>query len=344
MSLEKFTASVQQLEKLHPSFSDIHICSGREIGVRVGNDIVKIGESFSMEDVVNFLGDCNRDASRTDQDFALTANDYRWRVNACHNLSGIAIVGRKIPPEIPFIGSLGVPEFLGQVVNRSGGLFIVTGVTGSGKTTTLAAMLELANRTRPVKIITLEDPIEFVYQSKMADIIQREIGTHTPTFLSGIKSMMREDPDIALVGEIRDQETAEAAFELAETGHLVFATLHVDKAREAVDRLIGLFKNDKNSGMRLSTLSSVLIGTLSQKLAPKTTGGRVLVSELMINSPGIRSLIRDGESAKIQTLLETSSKLGMYTLNQNLEKLASEGVISRKTALEFSYDPDNLKV
>lgn len=344
MSLDKFTSFVQRFESSHPNFSDVHICSGREIGLRVGNDIVRVEEKFHKEDVVQLLRECGQNEVAQDSDFALSANGYRWRVNACHNIAGIALVGRKIPPEIPFIGSLGVPEYLSQVVSRSSGLFIVTGITGSGKTTTLAAMLELANRTRPVKIITLEDPIEFVYQSKMADVIQREIKTHTPTFLSGIKSMMREDPDIALVGEIRDQETAEAAFELAETGHLVFATLHADKARDAIDRLISLFKEDKNSGMRLSTLSSILIGTLTQKLAPKTSGGRVLVSELMINSPGIRSLIRDGESSKIQTLLETSSKLGMYTLNQNLEKLASGGVISRETALEFSYDPDNLKV
>lgn len=344
MSLEKFTHMVEAFNRLSPGFSDLHLCSGRPALVRQGNDLAPMEQEFTLEDMHQFIADNGKDVNALDLDFAVSAGGFRWRINMCRNLHGVALVARRIPPEVPFIGSLGVPEYLSSVVKRNSGLFVVTGITGSGKTTTLAAMLELINQTSASKIITLEDPIEFVYQPAKSDIIQRELGTHTDSFLTGIKAMLREDPDVALVGEIRDRLTAEAAIELAETGHLVFATLHADKASEVINRLSALFNTSDSGAMRLASLASTLIGTLTQKLVPKVGGGRVIASELMINTPGIAALIREGESAKIQNIIETSSSIGMYSLNQNLEKLVSQGKITRDTALAFSYDTNNLRV
>jgi twitching motility protein PilT len=344
MSLEKFASLIQAFDAVKPGFSDIHLCTGRKALVRVDNDLVPMDGEFTHDDFLAFMRQFNKKEDLLDTDFAVEAAGFRWRTNICRNLAGLALVARRIPPEVPFIGSLGVPEYLSTVAKKNSGLFIVTGITGSGKTTTLAAMLELINRTTPSKIVTLEDPIEFVYKPAMSDIIQRELYTHTSSFLDGIKAMLREDPDVALVGEIRDRVTAEAAFELAETGHLVFATLHADKAREAIDRLASLFSGNENGGMRLSSLASTLIGTLTQKLVPKVGGGRVIASELMINTPGVAALIREGDSAKLQNIIETSSSLGMYSLNQNLEQLYSRGLISRETAHKFSYDVDGLRV
>jgi twitching motility protein PilT len=346
MSIEKFSHAVQRIMGVAPKFSDIHLTSNKPVAYRIDNDVVKLEPQliFSHEEIENFVIESGRSITLRDTDFAVTSAGYRWRINFAHCLAGFSIVGRKIPNDIPFIGDLGVPEQLAKLARQVSGLLIVTGVTGSGKSTTLAALLEMINQTKPLKIITLEDPIEFVYVSKLADIMQREVETHTESFARGIKAAMREDPDIILVGEIRDLETAEAAFKAAETGHLVFATLHADNAKETIDRLVSLFENDKNSGMRLSTLSSVLIGTLSQKLIPKVGGGRVLATELMLNTGGIASIIRSGESARIQTILETSSSLGMMTLNQHLEKLFSQGLITRETARDFSYHVESLKV
>lgn len=345
MSKPKFAELVKHCEIVYVGYSDLHICANKPVAVRHFNDLIKLNDTvFNDQDIINFLKETGQPPHDLDNDFAVEAGDFRWRINAASSLSGMALVARKIPKDIPHISSLGVPKFLGKVIAKSSGLFLVTGITGSGKSTTLAAMIDLINKNRPVKIVTLENPIEFVYKAEKADIVQREIKVNTESFSTGIRAAMREDPDVILVGEIRDAETAEAALELAETGHLVFATLHSDKAKDSVDRLVSLFAGTSNTKMRLSSLSSALIGTLSQKLVNKMGGGRVMASELMINTPGVAALIRDGDSAKIQNIVETSSNDGMYTLNASLEGLVNKGLITPDTAREFSYDLDNLHV
>lgn len=352
MSTSTFEEVVQAATQEYcEKFSDIHLSLGRTPLVRQYADLKPISsigpitheffDGFLAERAELYAANKHR---ALDDDFAVSFSGTRWRVNSSVSLHGRTIITRRIPKDIPFIGDLGVPEYLKEVINKNAGIFLICGATGSGKTTTLAAMLELLNRTRAVKIITLENPVEFVYESKMADIIQREIGSNTPSFASGIRSAMRQDPDVVLVGEIRDKETAEAALELAETGHLVFATIHAEKTIGAVDRLMGLFKNDSNQSMRLASLSSSLIAVMAQKLVPKRETGLVLASELLIVTQGVRSCISEGQAAKASHILETSASMGMYTLNNSLTRLVTSGQITHETAKEYSYDPSTLLI
>lgn len=344
MSLDKFTQVVEDYHAQGLKFSDIHICEQSPIKLRIDNDLIAMSEIFGKNDIKSILSESNRNVDKQDDDFSLEAGGFRWRVNSASSFTGKSLVARKIPPTIPEIKSLGLPTFLMEVAQRTTGLFLFTGITGSGKTTSIASLTNFINQQSRVKIETLEDPIEYVYQPNLAEIIQREIPTHTPSFEHGIRAMMRRDPDIAVLGEIRDLETANAAFELAETGHLVFATLHADNAQGSIDRLVSLLKSDSSASMRLSTLSAVLIGTLSQKLIPKIGGGRVLASELMINVKSFKDVIASGDSKRIQQLLGQASSDGMYTLNNDLERLTRSGIITADTAKAFSYDVGTLKV
>ncbi|MFH1676699.1 MAG: type IV pilus twitching motility protein PilT [bacterium] len=270
----------------------------------------------------------------------------RFRVNVFYERDAIGIALRTIPQRIPKIEELGIPvEVCKEMSLKPRGLVLVTGPTGSGKSTSLAAMINFINENRPCNIITIEDPIEYKHVSKMAMISQREIGNDTVSFQRALRSALRQDPDVILLGEMRDLETIQTALTAAETGHLVFATLHTNSAVSSVDRIIDVFPAHQQAQIRLQ-LSMTIMGILSQTLLPRTRetgGGRIVAVETLVATHGIRNMIREAKSHQIPTALESGSKWGMRTLDLDLKRLVLEGKISLETALSICHHPDELR-
>lgn len=264
----------------------------------------------------------------------------RFRVNVFMDADGPAIAFRSIPSEIPTLQSLGLPETLKQFTQKSKGLVIVTGPTGSGKSTTLAAMINEVNISRRVHIITVEDPIEFVHAPKMALMTQREVGTHTNSFPMAIRAALREDPDVILVGEMRDLETISAAITLAETGHLVLATLHTQDAAQSIDRIIDIFPPHQQSQIR-TQLSTTLLGVVAQRLIPRADGsGRVLALEILVRNDAITNCIKEGNTHQIYSMMQIGKEDGMLTLDTSLAELYKNGLISEQDMLLRAHDPE----
>lgn len=260
----------------------------------------------------------------------------RFRINAYRQRGSAALAIRVIPVQIPSIQSLGLPAIAVSFVERPQGLVVVTGPTGSGKSTSLAAMVDHLNQTKQLHILTLEDPIEYLHRHKRSMVNQREVGADTAAFARGLRAGLRQDPDVILVGEMRDLETMATAIAAAETGHLVLATLHTPDAPQTVDRLIDSFPPEQQRQIRLQ-LASVLVGVISQRLVPRADGqGRVAVFEVLVNTPAVANLIRSEKVHQIRSAMETGRSQGMVTLLQSLRELEQRGIITAETVREFT--------
>jgi twitching motility protein PilT len=326
--------------------SDLHLRVGEPPILRVHGEIERIaGEAvLSAEDIDALLRalmpEQNRRefAEQNDTDFAYEiAGVGRFRGNALRERKGPAAVFRSIPASVVSVEDMGLSEEVQRLCQLSKGLVLVTGPTGSGKSTTLCALIDLINRTRSDHVITIEDPIEFVHENKKCLITQRHVGVHTSSFKHALRAALREDPDIVLVGELRDLETVSIAIETAETGHLVFGTLHTTSAVSTVERVIDQFPPDRQEQIRVM-LSESLKGVISQVLCKKIGGGRVAAREILLAMPAISNLIREGKTFQIQSVLQTSRRLGMVTMNDALVELVDAGLVEPKEAYMKATD------
>lgn len=331
--------------------SDLHLTVGYPPILRITKNLIEIesaanltpqaveGLAFvlmSQEQREEFL-------KEKELDFAYNFRDgARFRVNVFLQQGWVSVVLRLIPSEIKAIETLGLPPILHQFSQARQGLVLITGPTSQGKSTTLAAIVQEINQQRQDHIITIEDPIEYVFPKGKSLINQREIGRDTLSFSRALKSSLREDPDVIMVGELRDLETIATAITAAETGHLIFSTLHTNSASQTVHRMIDVFPSHQQNQIR-SQLASVLLGVVSQRLVPKINNGPVPACEIMLNNPAIANLIREDKIHEIPSIIETSSKLGMNSLNQSLASLVAEKIISPETALKYSLFPEELK-
>ena len=271
-------------------------------------------------------------------DFSFAFGDLgRFRVNAFHERGNLAASLRLIPNQIKTITELGMPPVIQSFADFPRGLVLVTGPTGSGKSTTLAALIDKINSEKAQHIITIEDPIEFTHKSKRSAIVQREVHYDTYSFSAALRSSLRQDPDVVLIGEMRDLETISAAITIAETGHLVFATLHTNSAAQSIDRMIDVFPPHQQPQVR-SQLANILQGICAQRLVPAIGGGRVVAAEVMVANPAIRNIIREGKSHQLDTIIQTGGDQGMQTMDRTLVKLVQSGVVTYDDAREFAVD------
>ena len=303
---------------------------------------VKVLESSEVDRLVaGVLGkDLSEQFRRTRQvDFAFTwANQARVRGNAFFQKGTAALSLRVIPFAIPTFAELGVPPVIEEWVRLPKGLVLVTGPTGSGKSTTLAAMIDHINEHRAVHVITIEDPVEYVHQHKRSAVNQREVGTDTESFADALRAALREDPDVVLVGEMRDPESIQAALTIAETGHLVFATLHTNDTAQALDRIVDVFPAMQQPQVRLQ-LTHTLVGILNQALIPQIGGGRVAAFEVLVATTAIKNLIREGKTRQIRNLVATGQRGGMRTLEAALSELVASGRVSYDEAVQWTTNP-----
>jgi len=347
----KETLNELLLEVISQSGSDLHLSEGRKPIVRIQGNLVTLNkyEILSKEDIVSFLKEMVtmefiKDFNEKQQiDFSHAYKDSaRFRGNAFVQRGRFGMVLRVIPNEIKTIEELGLPAILNEFANKKQGFFLVVGPVGQGKSTTLAAMIEKINKERAEHIITIEDPVEYVYEEKMSVIDQREVKIDTPTFATGLYGTFRQDVDVILVGEMRGQETISAAVTAAETGHLVFSTLHTNNASQTIDRIIDSFPSEQQDQIRMQ-LSSSLVGIFSQRLIPRISGGLVPAYELLINNNAISNLIREKRTHEIDTVIETSSDIGMIDMNRTLTDLVRRGEITAENAMMHSFRPNVLK-
>ena len=330
--------------------SDLHISTGLPPMIRVHGEMRRINlPATTTEDTFGMITDIMNDSQRksyqhnleTDFSFELPGVA-RFRVNAFNINRGPAAVFRTIPSEVLSLEQLDCPKIFKDICDTPRGLVLVTGPTGSGKSTTLAAMIDYINETQPCHVLTIEDPIEFVHQSKKALINQRELHEHTHSFDNALRSALREDPDVILVGEMRDIETIRLALTAAETGHLVFATLHTTGAAKTVDRVVDSFPGGEKDMIR-TMLSESLRSVISQTLLKKRDGnGRVAAYEVMIATPAIRNLIRENKIAQMGSMIQTGQQYGMQTLDQALSALLKKGQISIETARSKAQNAANI--
>ena len=327
--------------------SDLHISSGEPPMLRVHGNMKKLKvPPLTEEDthamIYDIMGDNQRKnfEATSELDFSMQLGEVaRFRVNVFRQNRGLGAVFRKIPTEILTLKDLNMPDTLAKVARRERGLVLVTGPTGSGKSTTLAAMINQINEEKEGHILTIEDPIEFVHSSKKCLVNQREVGPHTMSFANSLKAALREDPDIILVGEMRDLETIQLALTAAETGHLVFGTLHTSSAPKTIDRVIDVFPANQQEQVRAMLAESIQC-VITQTLCKKIGGGRVAALEIMVGTTAIRNLIREGKIHQIPSVMQTSQAVGMQTLSMHLLELYADNKITRETAIEKSGDPN----
>ncbi len=326
--------------------SDLHLRCGESPLMRIDGEIVRLEgydaiENELMEAMLRAImpGRSRQEyADTNDTDFAYELEGLaRFRCNALRERRGAAGVFRVIPTEVVTVEQLGIPAELQQLCHLNKGLVLVTGPTGSGKSTTLCALIDLVNRVRKDHVITIEDPIEFVHRNKQCMITQRQVGQHTTSFKSALRAALREDPDIILVGELRDLETVSIAIETAETGHLVFGTLHTSTAASTVDRVIDQFAADRQEQIRVM-LSESLKGVIAQTLCAKIGGGRVAAREVLLSVPAISNLIREGKTFQIPSVIQTSRRLGMITLTDALIELVNSNTVEPREAYAKALD------
>lgn len=329
--------------------SDLHISAGLPPLIRVDGDIRRINvEDMDHKFVHGLIYDVMTDKQRKDYeehmecDFSFEIPGLaRFRVNAFVQNRGAGAVFRTIPSKIQSMDQLGMGDVFKKICENPRGLVCVTGPTGSGKSTTLAAMVDFINANRYEHILTIEDPIEFVHQSQKSLINQREVHRDTHSFNAALRSALREDPDIILVGELRDLETIRLALTAAETGHLVFATLHTTSAAKTIDRIVDVFPAAEK-GMVRSMLSESLMAVISQTLLKRVGGGRLAAHEIMIGTPAIRNLIREDKIAQMYSAMQTGSQFGMQTLDQHLKSLVQKGLVDRDNARAKAKAPDQI--
>jgi twitching motility protein PilT len=331
--------------------SDLHLCVGVPPIIRVDGQLLplnyeKLGPIISQRIMYDILSDeqIQRFEATWELDCSYALGRVaRFRVNVYKDKGSVAGAFRLIPTKIPTIKDLGLPPVLEELTRRPRGMIIVTGPTGSGKSTSLAAMINQINNERSLHIITIEDPIEYLHQHKYSIINQREVGQDTKEFANALRAALREDPDVILVGEMRDLETMSNAIRAAETGHLVFATLHTNSAASTVDRIVDSFPASQQDQIRLM-LSNSLEAVLCQQLMPRAgMPGRVCAMEIMTATPAIRNLIREAKSHQITSIIQTSAQVGMQTMDQNLRELYQRGIITYDDAMTRAMNPEELK-
>jgi len=338
-------------EMIQRGASDLHITVGNPAKLRVDGDLVnsKINHVLTPKDTLSLAysilteNQKKRFEVEDELDFSFgVQNLSRFRGNVYKQRGCVAMAIRQIPYEIISIEKLGLPPIINKLADRPRGLVLVTGPTGSGKSTTLAAMVDKVNRERKGHIITVEDPIEFIHRHQNCMINQREVGADTKSFSAALKYALRQDPDVILIGEMRDLETIAAALTIAETGHLVFATVHTNSAAESINRIIDAFPSHQQAQIR-AQLAFVLEGVVTQTLLPKAKGkGRIAATEIMICTPAIRSVIRDEKIHQIYSLMQAGKKHGMQTMNDSLQVLYMKGEVTLEEALKRSGDPAEL--
>lgn len=330
--------------------SDLHLSAGLPPMIRVDGDIKKINlPALDHKNVHELIYDIMNDKQRKEYEENLETDfSYelptvgRFRVNAFNHNRGAGAVLRMIPSEVLTLEQLVTPPIFKEIAQNPRGLILVTGPTGSGKSTTLAAIIDYINEQYNHHILTIEDPIEFVHQSKKSLINQREVHRDTMSFSAALRSALREDPDVILVGEMRDLETIRLALTAAETGHLVFGTLHTTSAAKTIDRVVDVFPGEEKDMIR-SMLSESLRAVISQTLIKRIGGGRVAAHEIMLGTPAIRNLIRENKVAQMYSSIQTSQSMGMQTLDQDLQKLVDERLINRPDARAKAVNKDAFK-
>jgi len=329
--------------------SDVHLTANHPPQMRVDGELETI-PGYEEPTTTNWLESAMGGILSNDQiaefrssgevDLSITVPQVaRFRVNVFRQLGQVAVALRFIPDRIKSFEELGVPQVAAELVAKPRGLVLVTGPTGSGKSTTLASMIDVVNRSKPAHIVTVEDPVEFQHTSKRALIHQREIGSDTASFSEALRRVLRQDPDIILIGELRDPESISTALTAAETGHLVLSTLHTQSAAKSINRIVDAFPSDQQNQVR-TQLGDTLRGIITQTLLPRAQSeGRVIATEVLVNTPAIANLIREGEISQIYSMLQAGGSLGMHTLDQDLQRLVADGSISLALAKEIAEDP-----
>jgi len=334
--------------------SDLHLTAGLPPYFRISGHLQPIGDPLNAEECQRLIFSMlnNTQRKNLEQNWELDCSYgvrglARFRVNVYKDRGTYAACLRALSSKIPSFEKLNLPDVVREMAEKPRGLILVTGPTGSGKTTTLAAMIDLINRTRAEHILTVEDPIEFVYEPVKSLIHQRQLGEDTKSFANALKAALREDPDIILVGEMRDLETIALAISAAETGHLVFGTLHTSSAAQTVDRIIDVFPSERQQQVRVQ-LSNSLVAVFSQTLVPRKNPkpgefGRVMAQEIMVVTPAISNLIREGKTAQVYSAIQTGGKLSMQTLEKVLADYYKSGVITFEAAMSKTSRPDELQ-
>lgn len=337
-------------EVIKKKASDLHLQVGIPPMLRVDGALVPVSGTEALTEeavetlVFSILDEDQKQILLKDKefDFSFAFGDLgRFRVNAFHERGNLAAAMRLIPNEILSIEQLGLPPVLNKFTEYPRGLVLVTGPTGSGKSTTLAAMINKINHERAVHIITIEDPIEFTHKSQKAVIVQREVHYDTYSFSAALRSSLREDPDVVLIGEMRDLETIAAAITIAETGHLVFATLHTNSASQSIDRMIDVFPPHQQPQIR-AQLANILMAICSQRLIPAIGGGRIAAAEILVATPAVRNIIREGKSHQLEAVIQTGAEFGMQSMDKTLVTLVHNGTITYEEARNFAVDLDEL--
>ncbi len=336
-------------ETLRLTASDLHLIAGYPPVTRVSGKLAPIaggapltpGDTqelifglFTPEEKELFL-------TNKELDFSVASGPNRFRANVYYQKGSVAADFRLIPEKILSLEELGLPQICHEFVKLRQGFVLVTGPTGHGKSTTLASMIQTINQTKAAHVVTIEDPIEYVYPPGLSIISQREMHQDTHSWTVALRSVLREDPDVVLIGEMRDLETISAALTIAETGHLVFATLHTNSAAQTIDRIVDVFPENQQVQIHLQ-LSSVIEGVLSQRLIPAVSGGRIPVAEIMTATPAIKTTIRDGKSHLLDNIIQTSAELGMMTLETSLARAVKEGKITLEVAQSYAIRPEEL--
>ena len=327
--------------------SDIHVTPGTPPVIRCSGELLRVGEERLMPDdtiaIANEIFEINDYSKKFEEkgevDFSFAYKEYgRFRVNIFKQRGSVAIAIRLIPKEIPELKTLGIPDSVIKLTERNRGLVLVTGPTGSGKSTTLASLVNIINEKRNCHIITLEDPIEYLHRHRLGIVNQREIGIDSQSFANALRAALREDPDVIMIGEMRDQETIATALTAAETGHLVFGTLHTMGAAKTIDRIVDSFTENQQQQVRIQ-LSSVLQAVITQQLIPANES-LVPAFEVMMVTHGISNLIREGKTHQIDNLIQTGNRYGMQTMDGTLLGLYKQNRISRDDVMAYCFDPE----
>jgi twitching motility protein PilT len=330
--------------------SDLHLVVGLIPLLRIDGNLAylegqdEVNEK-DMEHVVDVLltdEEKKRFFATREMDIGFAIGDFRYRINLHYERNNVGLVARVITDKMPSLDEIGMPKIIYNLLDLKQGLILVTGPTGCGKSTSLAAMIDYINSKRFCNIITLEDPIEYLFRPKTSVIIQRQLGSDMVSFASGLKHALRQDPNVIMVGEMRDLETIATTITLAETGHLVLATLHTYSAAQTIDRIIDIFPPHQQSQVRMQ-LSMTLASIISQRLVNKKDGGRIAAREILINTPAVSNMIRENKIAQIKTVIQTSIKEGMVSLDQDLQRLYRDKVIAKEEAQAYMDNPETLE-
>ncbi|MDX1765790.1 MAG: type IV pilus twitching motility protein PilT [Candidatus Saccharimonadales bacterium] len=337
-------------EVIKKKSSDLHLQVGLPPMLRVDGSLTPVqGSKILDEETVEalifaILDEDQKQILLKDKefDFSFAFGDLgRFRVNAFHERGNLAAALRLIPNEIKTVEELGLPNILNSFAEYPRGLVLVTGPTGSGKSTTLAAILDKINTERSEHVITIEDPIEFTHKSKKSVVVQREVHYDTYSFSAALRSSLRQDPDVVLIGEMRDLETISAAITIAETGHLVFATLHTNSASQSVDRMIDVFPPHQQPQIR-SQLANILMAICSQRLIPAIGGGRIAAAEILVATPAVRNIIREGKAHQLEAVIQTGAEHGMQSMDKTLVQLIHNGTVTYEEAKNYAVDIEEL--